>query len=223
MDVRRRLIEESDEGYRVFTEKLIPGCDTILGVRMPVLRRISKEIVAGDWRSFLSEEGPYHHEEKILRGLVIAQADMDMDERLAHLKGFIPLIDNWAVCDSMVIKRGKEEMEKLWEFVIPYFDRPGEYEKRFAAVTMLRFIDDAHIDRVLSELCRVRHDGYYLRMGVAWALSFCYIEYPDRTLAAMDASDIDDFTYNRTLQKIVESYRVSDQQRMFVKSLRRSK
>lgn len=221
MEIRDRLIALSDEGYREFTAKLIPGCDTIIGVRMPALRAISKEIIRGDWRAFLAEPGPYRHEEKILMSLVISNAIMDMDERLAHLERFVPLIDNWAVCDSIIIKRDKDEMEMLWNFALRYFDRPGEYEKRFAAVMMMRFIDDDHIDRVLRELTHVRHDGYYLRMGVAWALSFCYIAYPERTLKAMEEGDLDTFTYNKTLQKITESLKVDKDTKRFIRSLKR--
>lgn len=221
MEIRKRLILESDPKYREFSSKLTPGCDTILGVRMPILRKISKEIVSEDWRRFLSEPGPYVHEEKILRGLVIANAKMDMEERLAHLAEFIPHIDNWAVCDSMVIKRGKKDMDMLWNFILPYFDRPGEFEKRFAVVTMLRFLDDEHIDRVLYELNRVKHEGYYLKMGVAWALSFCYIHYPDKTLTMLKDCDLDDFTYNKTLQKIVESLRVDDDTKRMIRGLKR--
>lgn len=221
MEIRKRLIAESDETYRIFSSKLTPGCDSIIGVRMPTLRRISKEIISGDWRRFLSEPGPYCQEEKILMGLVIANAEMDMDERLAHLERYVPLIDNWAVCDSLIIKRGKEEMDMLWNFALPYLDRPGEYEKRFAVVTMMRFIDDDHIDRILYELNRVEHEGYYLKMGVAWALSFCYIRYPERTLEMLKGCDLDDFTYNKTLQKIVESLRVDEETRVMIKGLRR--
>ncbi|MBO5668849.1 MAG: DNA alkylation repair protein [Candidatus Methanomethylophilaceae archaeon] len=221
MEIRGRLIAESDPKYREFSSKLTPGCETILGVRMPVLRKISKEIIKGDWRTFLSEPGPYVHEEKILRGLVIAGAKMDMKERLAHLEEFIPLIDNWAVCDSMVIKRDREDMEQLWNFILPYFDRPGEYEKRFAVTTMLRFIDDEHIDRILQELERVEHDGYYLKMGVAWTLSFCFIEFPEKTLSMLRNGRLDDFTYNKTLQKITESLRVDPETKKMIKGLRR--
>lgn len=212
---------ESDEGYREFSSKLTPGCETIIGVRMPTLRKISKEIIKGDWRSFLSEPGPYCHEEKILMGLVIANAKMDMDERLAHLERYVPLIDNWAVCDSLSIKCEGNDMEMLWNFALPYFDRPGEYEKRFAVVTMMKFIDDDHIERILYELNRVKHDGYYLKMGVAWALSFCYIRFPERTLEMLRTCDLDDFTYNKTLQKIIESLRVDEGTKEMIKGLRR--
>ena len=222
MEIRNRLNGLCDEGYREFTLKLIPGCKTIIGVRMPILRSISKEIMKGDWRGFLSEPGPYCHEEKILMSLVISNAKMDMSERLEHLERFIPLIDNWAVCDSVIIKREEKEMDMLWNFILPYFDRPGEYEKRFAAVTMMRFIDDRHIERVLYELVHVKHGGYYLKMGVAWALSFCYIAYPERTLKAMNMGELDTFTYNKTLQKITESLKVDKETKRFIRSLKRS-
>ena len=219
MEIRDRLIELGDDGYREFTSKLIPGCDTIIGVRMPVLRSLSKEIMKGDWRAFLSEPGPYCHEEKLLMSLVIVNAKMCMDERLAYLERFIPHIDNWAVCDSLTVKRDEGEM--LWNFSLRFFDRPGEYEKRFAAIMMMKFIDDEHIDRVLTELVRVKHEGYYLRMGVAWALSFCYITYPEKTLKAMNESDLDRFTFNKTLQKITESLKIDKETKRFIKSLKR--
>ncbi|MGN1044729.1 MAG: DNA alkylation repair protein [Candidatus Methanomethylophilaceae archaeon] len=220
MEIRERLYAEADEGYREFNSKLTPGCGSIIGVRMPILRRIAKEVLKGDWRAFLDEPGPYMQEEKLLRGLVIADAPMETDERISYLREHIEQIDNWAVCDSLVIRREKDR-EALWDLALEYIDRPGEYEKRFAVVTMMRMIDEEHIDRIIDEFMRVRHDGYYLKMGVAWGLAECYLRFPERTLSALKDCDLDDFTFNKTLQKITESYRADADTKTMIKGMKR--
>ncbi len=220
MKIRDRLYAEADERYREFNANLTPGCDSIIGVRMPVLRGMAKGIVKGDWRSFLDEPGPYMQEEKLLRGMVLADAPMDTEERMSYLREHIPLIDNWAVCDSLIIRKKKDRCA-LWDLALEYIDRPGEFEKRFAVVTMMRLMDEEHIDRIIEEFMRVRHDGYYLKMGVAWGLAECFLKFPEKTLSALKDCDLDDFTFNKTLQKITESYRVDADTKTMIKKMRR--
>lgn len=220
-NIRDRLLSEKDEDFRRFSMKLIPGCDSMIGVRTPVLRKIAKDIVKDDWRSILPELDIRCHEEKLIRGFVIASAKMDLDERLKLIGTQIPLMDNWAVCDMFDFKPKKAEREEYFGFAASYLDRPGEFEKRFGAVTMMMYIDDDHIHQVLALMDSVKHDGYYLKMGVAWTLSMCYVKYPEITEKYLESCDLDDFTFNKTLQKTVESFRSDKEMKEKVRKMKR--
>lgn len=220
-DLRSRLFAEKDEKYREFSMKLIPGCENMIGVRTPVLRAIAKEICRGDWRSVLKEIGTEYQEEKVVRGLVISSAKMDLDERMDLIREFVPLIDNWAVCDLFDFRPRKGESEEYFRFAKGYIGREEEYASRFGIVTMMKFIDEEHIDEIIGLMDSVRHDGYYVKMAVAWTLSMCYVKFPERTEAYLGDCGLDRFTYNKTLQKIVESLRVDDATKSRIKGMRR--
>ncbi len=220
-DLRERLFAARDEDFRDFSVKLIPGCGNMIGVRTPVMREMAKEIAGGDWRTFLEETPADYHEERIVRGFVICYAKMDLDERMHWIGTQVPLMDDWAVCDSFFFKPKPKESDRYFEFARSYIFREGEYERRFGIVTMMKFIDDAHIDRVLSLMDSVRDDRYYVNMAVAWTVSICYVKYPRRTDCFLDTCHLDDFTYNKSIQKICESFRVSPEDKERLRSRRR--
>lgn len=220
-DVKGRLMSERDEEFRAFSMKLIPGCKGMIGVRTPVLRRIAKEISKDDWRSILPQLDVDCHEEKLIRGFVIASAKMDLEERLELIDSQVALMDNWAVCDMFDYKPKAHEREAYFDFASSYLDRPGEFEKRFGAVTMMKYIDEDHIRKVISLMDSVKHDGYYLKMGVAWTLSMCYVKFPDITDAYLQSCNLDDFTFNKTLQKTAESFRSDKEMKDRVRKMKR--
>lgn len=226
--LRQQLIALADPGYRDFSAALLPGVEGILGVRMPLLRRLAREVLRGDWRSWLdviaaSEACVY--EERMLQGLVISLAPCSIDERLKHTARFVPMIDNWAVCDCFCRKLRPDERSAVWPFIQPYFRAEAPYAVRFAVVTALQnFTDAAHIDELLDRLGAIRHDHYYVRMAVAWAVAECYTQIPDPTLAWLSEScPLDDWTYNKALQKIIESRRITPAVRQQMRQMKRRK
>jgi 3-methyladenine DNA glycosylase AlkD len=224
IDYRSVLRENAEENIAKFSTKLIPGGDRFMGVRIPVIRKLAKEIANGDWRSFIGEVGEEYGEYVMLHGMVIGHAKMDMDERLAHLRDFIPKVRNWAVCDTCQYKAKAKEREQYWEFLRPYLGTPSEFGMRFAVIALLsNFIDTEHIDRVLDILDRTKHDGYYLKMGVAWTVSVCFVKFPERTMEYLKNNKLDDFTYNKSLQKIVESFRVDDDMKNVIRRMKRKR
>lgn len=220
-DLRARLFAEKDDGYREFTVKLIPGCENFIGVRVPVLRSISKEILKGDWRSDLDEIGTDYLEEVVVRGFVISYAKMDFEERKGYIEKHVPLITNWSSCDLFCYRPSEKDTETYFEFAKKYLDLPGEFEKRFGIVAMMKFIDDKHIDEILSLMDSVGHEGYYVKMAVAWTLSMCYVKYPEKTETYLKSCKLDDFTYNKTLQKITESLRVDSETKTKIRKMKR--
>ncbi len=224
MTLRDQLLELCEPKYMKFTSALMPGVENVLGIRLPLLRKIAREIAAGDWRAYLAQAGDFYFEERMLQGMVISYARCDPAEKLEHVTRFIPKIDNWAVCDCFCWRLKAAERQPMWEFIQPRFRSEAEYEVRFAVVMALgNFVDQAHIEDLLQLLDGIRHEAYYARMGVAWAVSVCYIKFPERTHAWLESCSLDDWTFNKSLQKIVESYRVSDAAKQQIRAMKRRK
>jgi len=216
----------ADEEYRKFSSSLIPNVDNILGVRLPELRKLAKNIAKGDWRTYLAQADNRYFEETMLQGLVIGYAKTDIEERLRYVADFVPRIDNWSVCDSFCtgLKFTKNHRSLMWDFLQPYLSSDKEYEIRFGVVMLLLyFVEDEYIERVLQWMDRIRHEGYYVKMAVAWAISVCYVKYPEPTMAFLKNNTLDDFTYNKALQKIIESLRVDSGTKHVLRSMKRRK
>ena len=224
MTLREQLLELTEPKYMKFTSALMPGVENVLGIRLPVLRSIAKEIAAGDWRAYLAEAEDFYFEERMLQGLVIGCARCTPAEKLEHVARFVPKIDNWAVCDCFCWRLKAAERQPMWEFIQPYFRSEAEYDVRFAVVTGLgNFVDGEHLEALLQLLDSVRHEAYYARMAVAWAVSVCYIKFPQRTHEWLGSCSLDDWTFNKSLQKIIESLRVSDTDKQAIRAMKRRK
>ena len=223
-EIRKELINSADEKYRIFHSNLCPGVENILGVRLPLLRKIAKDLSKEDYNNYLNNEDTRYYEEIMIEGLIIGYLKIDNESRFKYIKNFIPKINNWAVCDSFCnnLKFTKKNINEVWDFILPYTTSENEFDVRFAVVMMLNFymIED-YIDKVLSILNNIHHDGYYVKMSVAWAVSFAYIHFPKKTLAFLKNNNLDNFTYNKSLQKIIESSRVSKEDKYLMKSMKK--
>ena len=220
--MKKELLALSDESNAEFVRKLVPGDRVIIGARLPAMRGLAKRVAKDDWRSYIDTWEPECMEDYMLRGLVIAYARMGIDERLDQYRRFVPLIDNWSVCDSFCTtwKPKKSEREKVWDFIVPYLRTGDEFPMRFSAVMMLAlFIDDDHIGDIISLLDSADNDGYYFRMAKAWTLSVCFVKYPDMTMRYLERMTLDDETLRMTVRKIIDSYRVSDGMKAKVRGL----
>ena len=143
-----------------FTAALMPGVENVLGIRLPVLRKIARQIAAGDWRTYLAEAEDFYFEERMLQGLVIGCARCTPAEKLEHVARFVPKIDNWAVCDCFCWRLKAAERQPMWEFIQPYFRSEAEYDVRFAVVTGLgNFVDTAATARRRPPRSLLRPDG----------------------------------------------------------------
>ncbi len=222
--VRKKIFELADERYKEFHNKLSPTDSNIIGVRMPLLRKLAKEIAKGDWREYLKTAENEYYEEIMLQGIVIGCVKVDVEERLQLISEFIPQIDGWGICDSFCngLKFIKSNKERMWNFIQPYLKSDQEFYVRFAVVVLLDFyIDEAYITRVLYALDKIKHSGYYVKMAVAWSVSVCYIKFPEITMVYLKNNSLDDFTYNKSLQKITESFRVDNEIKLVIKRMKR--
>ena len=223
-EIRKKLLELADEKYKNFQEGLCPNTNNIIGVRVPALRNLAKEIAKGDINTYLKNAKSDYYEETMLQGMVIGLAKIDFKQTCKYISSFIPKIDNWAVCDVTVsgLKMVKKHLDEMLLFLKPYLKSKKEFELRFAIVVLLNFyITEKYIDFVLETLNQIKHDGYYVKMAVAWAISITFIKFPQKTMKLLKKNNLDDFTYNKALQKIVESYRVDDKTKKKIKKMKR--
>lgn len=213
VDTKLRLLQLAAEGNKEFAQKLNPGVEGVLGIRVPQLRSLAKEIVRGDWRGYLAVADTYYMEERMLTGLVIAYArDITIEKRFALIRQWVPQINSWAVCDTVCATFKPKESERgaWWNFIEEFLRGNDEYAIRFGVVMSLTlFIDAEHLVALFAHYSAIRHEGYYVRMAVAWAISVCYVKFPDETLEFLAQGSLDTFTHNKAIQKIGESYRVS--------------
>ena len=224
-EIRKRFLANAEKKYQEFSEKIsVPKDHPVIGIRMPVIKQFAKDIAAGDWRKYLRDIKDEYHEDLLLRGFIIVLAEMDDDERFGFIQKFIPKIDNWAVCDSftMLMKVKKKNADAFWKFSVPYLRSKNEFEVRFAVVMMLaHFVDEEHIEMILRYVDALKHDAYYVKMAAAWCIADCFIKFPKETMIYLKKNTLDDWTFNKALSKITDSFRVSDDAKAEIRRMRR--
>ena len=219
-----RLGALAEPSYQVFSARLLPPGEPLLGVRLPALHRLAGEIAGEDWRVFLAEDCGETLEERLVRGLVIACAPMELSERLCRVRDFLPLIRNWSVCDSFcaALKTAEKEQNAFYELLLPCLSSEEEYRQRFGLVMLTDwFLSDPYIDRSLEHFFSFSHPAYYARMAAAWGISVAFVRYPEKTLPCLADSRLDVFTHNMAIRKIRESRRVSPEQKALVLTMKK--
>ena len=224
-DIRKIFFSLREDDYKRFMSSLLPNVDPdiIIGVRLPHLRNIAKRIVRGDFRTYLDTCSRDYYEEKMVEGFVIGMADIAFDERCDRIARFVRHIDNWGICDSFCasLKFAHTEEKKVWNRIERYFASHHPYEVRFAVVMAIYyFAKEEYADDFFSRLGHIRSDDYYVKMAIAWAISVYYVTCPDRTKAYLMKHDLDLWTYRKALTKIIESNRVSQHDKKWIRELR---
>lgn len=223
MNIRNELLNLADDKYRVFASSLLPGVSNIIGVRLPDIKKTAVRL-AKNGDDYHLPKNPLF-EEVMLLGMITGLKKESIDDKLKSTEIFLPLIDNWSVCDSFCgcFNFRREDKSQLYYFIMQYISSSDEFYVRFALVMLLKyFIDDDCIDKTLNTLWRVKHPGYYAKMAQAWAISTCYIKYPELTENYLKSSlPIDDFTYNKALQKILDSKLPTNEQKGKIRSMKR--
>lgn len=222
--IKEQLLQMSEEEYRKFSSALIPNGEKMLGVRLPNLRKLAKSIAKADWRSYLMSAEDTYFEEIMLQGMVIGYVETNIEERFHLIENFIPKIHNWSICDSFCIglKCAKQYPKEVWDFIHPYFSSRKEFEIRFAIVMALDFfVDEQHIDEIFLLLSKAKLEKYYAQMAAAWALSVCFVRFPDETMFFLRKGILDEFTYQKALSKIIESRQVTPAIRQLIRQMRR--
>lgn len=150
--------------------------------------------------------------------------EISVREQFDLICQFVPYIDNWSLCDSFCagLKFAAEYPDETWEFLQKFLGAEEEYAVRFGVVMLINyFIAEDYADRLFAVFDSIGHEGYYVKMAVAWAVSACYVRFPKKTQGYLERNGLDDFTYNKALQKIIESRCVSNEVRERMKKLKR--
>ena len=223
MNVKSELEGLAEPEYQKFSASLLPGVENILGVRIPKLRVIAKRIAKENWKEFLEDAKDDSFEEILLQGLVIGYAKANPTEIITALDAFLPKIDNWSVCDStaMTLKAAKDH-PAYFGYAQSCIAEETEFSVRFGLVLLMsHFVSDEYIESVLETIENAELPGYYAKMAAAWAVSVCYVKYPERTEEWLSSAKLDDWTFNKSIQKIKESLRVSEEDKTRLDSMKR--
>ena len=222
-EIIRKLYSMQDIKYQEFTAKLIPNINKnkIIGVRMPDLRKLAKEIKNIDYiDDFLLELPHKYHEENLLHGILLSKYN-DIDILLRELDKFLKYVDNWMVCDIISPKLFKKEPDKVYKYIKKWINSKYEYKIRFGVVSLLQFyLDDNYRYEELELVGNIKSESYYVKMAIAWFYSFALIKQYDDTIKVFEDKKLDKWIHNKSIQKAIESYRVSNEKKEYLKSLK---
>lgn len=223
--IKKQLFELADEKYKEFHGGLCPGTDNIIGVRVPVLRNYAKELSKEyDITKLLKQIDNEYYEEIMLQGMLIGLMKVDFEIQKEYLESFIPKIDNWAVCDVFCggLKITKKYKKEVWEFIQKYLKSDREFEIRFGIVMILSYyIDEEYLREDFVIFDNITSQEYYVQMAIAWAISVALVKFYNETIKYLKRANLDKFTYNKALQKGIESYRISDNQKENLRQMKR--
>ena len=223
------LKSEADPKYRDFHSSLVPNAEnnSILGIRMPKLRELGKEIAKGNALSYLSVSSSNFYEERMLRGIVTGLVKTQSFEEFTDLcDKFANEIDNWAICDCFCsgLKQVKKYKSEFFEYIQKYLNSGNDWKIRAALVIMLDYyLDDEYIERVLCRCDGVKSTAYYVSMAQAWLVATAAAKCKEITIAYIHKNSLDDVTFNKAIQKCIESRRIDEETKEYLKSLKRYK
>jgi 3-methyladenine DNA glycosylase AlkD len=225
MDFIMELLQENqDEKYGQFQRKLLPTIDPtkILGVRTPVLRRMAKQL-QNDQRCtvFLSELPHTYFEENLLHGIILSE-NADFQSCVEQLERFLPYVDNWAVCDQTAPKIFKKHKEELLLYIQKWLVSEHVYTVRFAIGMLMRhFLEDDFKPEYLDMVTKIQSKEYYINMEIAWYMATALAKQWEATIPYLEAKTMARWVHNRTIQKARESYRIPEEQKEYLKTLKK--
>ncbi len=223
-EIRDYLFSVRDEGYARFTSSLVPNISEkcIIGVRSPLLKRYAKELIKSGKSALFLDSLPHEYlDENTLHAMMISSEKKDIEAAIKNVEAFLPYLDNWASCDIMVPKVFSKYPEKVLEYVKKWLWSPHTYTKRFALVVLLSNYLDKHFTPEILELpMSIPAGDYYVDMAAAWFYSYALIKRYDETVPIFLEGRLTRWVHNKSIQKARESYRVSDERKAYLKSLK---
>ena len=223
MSVYERLLAVKDPEYREFQAKLVPNIDpaTIIGVRTPDMRNIAKEVAKSpEKETFLKELPHKYYEENLVHFFVIAQIK-DFDECVKRVEEFLPYVDCWPVSDQASPKSFKKNHDNLLPYIKKWIVSNHVYTARFGIrMLMNEFLGDEFKDEYAQMVAEKKGEDYYLKMMVAWYFATALAKNYDETVKYIEERRLDEWVHKKAIQKAVESYRVTDEHKEYLKSFR---
>ena len=217
------LFELRDEEYAEFQAKLTPSVDPelFIGVRVPDVRNLAKLLKDdSDAEAFLQELPHKYYDENMLHGLLISEI-RDFDKAIEETNRFLPYIDNWSVCDIMSPKVFRKHKAELIDSIGKWVCSDETYTIRFGIeMLMSHYLDDDFKEEYLDIPAGIRSDEYYVNMMIAWFFATALAKQWESTLSYIENNRLDKWTHNKAIQKAVESRRITDEQKVYLKTLK---
>ena len=222
-DVRKRLFEMQDTGYRDFHARLILTVEKekIIGIRTPILRKFAKEFGKTEESELFLKVLPHqYYEENNLHGLLIEQI-RDYDKCLEELERFLPFIDNWATCDLLALHMMKKHRDIFIREVFRWIESDQPYTIRFGISMLMRhYLDEEFKTEYPEKVAAIRSEEYYVNMMRAWYFSTALAKQYENVLPFLEKRQMDVWTHTKTIQKAIESYRITSEQKEYLRTLR---
>lgn len=223
-NINRELYQYATNLQVPYYKRVVPGSKPSIGVKVPVLRKMAKRIAKEDYRFFMEHYPCDYLEQETLKAFVIGYARDEINTILYYADRFIPQIQNWMVndafCQNFTIARNYRD--EVFQWLQKYINTGEEYPQRVAAVLLMsHFLVDDYYQQVLDVMNQLKHPGFYTKMGVAWCVATLYAKYPEATMEFLKQNELDDWTYNKAIQKMLESYRVPEQDKHILRAIKR--
>lgn len=217
------MTENSDFKYKLFVSKLIPNIhsDNIIGVRSPIIKKYAKDIYNSfECSNFLNELPHKYLEENLLHSHILNLYN-NVDKLFLELDKFLIYVDNWSVCDSIIVKCVKKDLSKTYNYILKCLESNHPYKIRFGIITLMRYYLDDNFDVRYNDLIsNIISDEYYVNMAISWYFSFALIKQYDSTIEIFENKRLNKWVHNKSIQKAIESLRVSDEEKKYLKSLK---
>ena len=221
--LQKALFDNQDKEYRVFQQKLMPGIEleNIIGVRLPVIRKIAKENAkTEDAKKFLDSLPHKYYDENQLHGFLINQIK-DYDECVKRIDEFLPYVDNWAVCDSINPKMLSKHKEELIKDIKRWVSSKETYTIRHGIHMLMAFFLDSDFKKEYLEIpAKIVSEEYYVNMMIAWFFATALAKKWDATITHIEEKKLPVWVHNKTIQKAIESYRVNEEHKQYLRTLK---
>lgn len=222
--ILNEIFLNTDEGYKEFHSKLVPNVNNIIGLRGPVAKSIAKKYANTDTGvDFLNSLPHTYYDENLVHGYMLGYLKDDIDTIKGYLVSFLKYVDNWAVCDSMVcgLKRFFKSPDNVADFIFSCLSSDKTYTVRFGIVSLLSYyINDKYIDRVIECVGKIKSEEYYIKMSIAWLFSVCLVKQYDKAIGVIENGLLDKWTHNKAIQKSIESFRITGEQKEYLRTLK---
>lgn len=222
--IEQRLLSMQDKKYRDFQSSLMPTVDkeSIVGVRTPALRKFAGEIYFSEYKDAFLDELPHkYYEENNLHGYIIEKIK-NFDECISRVEAFLPFVDNWATCDTMRPKVFAKNTDLLMPYIESWLNSGKVYTVRYAVGMLMSYFLDSAFDISHAErLCSLDTDEYYVSMMAAWYFATALAKRYNEVLPYIESGRLDVATHNRAIQKAIDSRRITDVQKEYLRTLRR--
>ena len=222
-EIQKHLFELQDMAYRDFHSRLMPDIDkeTVIGIRVPMLRKYAKSIAGTELSEKFIKELPHHYYEENNLHMMLITGIKDYDRCLSEIERFLPYIDNWATCDFPAPKCFENHKEELLPVIKRWIASSETYTIRYGIGMLMRlYLDEDFDPEYVRLVVGVKSDEYYVNMMIAWYMATALAKQWDAVIPYIEDHCMSDWVHRKTIQKAVESYRITDEQKKYLKGYR---